>query len=73
MLQGVTQCKKYFIGGDFNDHVRSCRVGFQSVHEALVIVRENSANDFILEFAVSYDLIVTSNTLFKKRPPHLVP
>jgi hypothetical protein len=71
LVSSVPISEKLFIGGDFNEHVGSTRVGFDGVHEGFEYGSRNQEGDGILNFALAYDLFVT-NTLFRKRVSHLV-
>jgi hypothetical protein len=63
--------EKLFIGGDFNGHEGSTRVGFDGVHGGFGYGSRNQEGEGILNFALAYGLIV-ANTLFRKRVSHLV-
>jgi hypothetical protein len=65
LVSSVTISEKLFIGGDFNGHVCSTRVGFDGVHGGFGCSRNQEGED-ILNFTLAYDLIV-ANTLFRKR------
>jgi hypothetical protein len=71
LVSSVPISEKLFIGGDFNGHVGSTRVGFDEVHGGFGYGSRNQEGDGILNFALAYDLIV-ANTLFRKRVSHLV-
>jgi hypothetical protein len=58
----VTISEKLFIGGDFNGHVGSTRIGFDRVHEGFGYESRNKKGEGILNFTLAYDLIV-ANTL----------
>ena len=57
--------KSFFIGGDLNGHVGTSRYGFDSVHGGFSFGKRNKPCNSILDFALSYDLILT-NTWFIK-------
>jgi hypothetical protein len=63
--------KKFFIGGDLNEHVSYTRVGFDGVHEGFGYGSRNQEGVSILNFVLAYDLII-ANTLFRERLSHLV-
>jgi hypothetical protein len=65
LVSSVTISEKLFIGGDLNGHVGSTRVGFDGVHGGFRYESRNQERDGILNFALTYDLIV-ANTLFRK-------
>jgi hypothetical protein len=71
LVSSVPISEKLFIGGDFNGHVGSTRVGFYGVHEDFWCGSRNLEGEDILNFVLAYDLIIT-NTLFRKRVSHLV-
>jgi hypothetical protein len=71
LVSSVTIFEKLFIGGDLNEHLGSIRVGFDGVHEGFGYRSRNQEGEDILNFVLSYDLIV-ANTLFRKRVSHLV-
>jgi hypothetical protein len=71
LVSSVTIFEKLFIGGDLNKHLGSIRVGFDGVHEGFGYRSRNQEGEDILNFVLSYDLIV-ANTLFRKRVSHLV-
>jgi exonuclease III len=71
LVSSVPISEKLFIGGDFNGHVDSNRVGFDGVHRGFRYGSRNQEGEGILNFALAYDLIV-ANTLFRKRVSHLV-
>jgi hypothetical protein len=71
LVSSVPISEKLFIGGDFNGHVCSTRVGFYEVHGGFRYGSRNQEGEGILNFALAYDLIV-ANTLFRKRVSHLV-
>jgi hypothetical protein len=63
--------EKLFIGGDLNRHVDSTRVDFDGVDGDFRYGSRNQEEESILNFVLTYDLIV-ANTLFRKRFSHLV-
>jgi exonuclease III len=71
LVSSVPISEKFFIGGDFNGHVGSTRVGFDGVHGGFGYGSRNQEGEGILNFALVYDLII-ANTLFRKRVSHLV-
>jgi exonuclease III len=71
LVSSVPISEKFFIGGDFNGHVGSTRVGFDGVHGGFGYGSRNQEGEGILNFALVYDLIIV-NTLFRKRVSHLV-
>jgi hypothetical protein len=71
LVNNVSISEKLFIGGDFNGHVGSTRVGFDGVHGGFGYESRNQEGEGILNFTLAYDLIV-ANTLFRKRVSHLV-
>ena len=57
-MQGIPIKEKLFIGGDLNGHVRTSRNGFDSVHRGFGFGDRNEPGNSILDFALSYDLIL---------------
>jgi hypothetical protein len=66
----VSISEKLFIG-DLNGYVGSTKVDFDGVYEGFGYGSRNQEGESILNFALTYDLIV-ANTLFRKRFFHLV-
>ena len=66
IVQGILIREKLFIGGDLNGHVGTSRYEFDSVHGGFGFGERNAPGNSILDFALSYDLIL-ANTLFRKR------
>jgi hypothetical protein len=71
MVRGVSNSEKLFIGGDFNDHVGTAKGGFEMVHGGFEYDEQNPEGEKILNFAITYDLIV-ANTFFRKKKSHLI-
>jgi hypothetical protein len=71
LVNSVPISEKLFIGGDLNGHVGSTRIGFDGVYKGFRYESRNQEGEGILNFALTYDLIV-ANTLFRKRFSHLV-
>ena len=65
-MQGIPGREKLFIGGDLNGHVGTSRYRFDSVNERFDFGERNESGNSILDFALSYDLIL-ANTWFRKR------
>jgi exonuclease III len=65
LVSSVPVSEKPFIGGDLNGHVDSTRVGFDGVHGGFEYESRNQKGEGILNFALTYDLII-ANTLFRK-------
>jgi hypothetical protein len=65
LVSNVPISEKLFIGGDFNGHVGSTRVGFDGVHGGFRYGSRNQEGKSILNFVLAYDLIIV-NTLFRK-------
>ena len=70
MVRNVHSSEKLFIGGDFNGHVGSSSGGFERVHGGFGFGSRNQEGEDILNFALSFDLMI-ANTFFRKRQPHL--
>ena len=58
IVQVIPIKEKLFIGGNLNGHVRTSRYGFDSIYEGFGI--ENESGNSILNFALSYDLILAN-------------
>jgi hypothetical protein len=71
LVSSVSISEKLFIGLDFNGHVGSTRIDFDEVHGDFRYGGRNQEGEGILNFALSYNLIIV-NTLFRKRVSHLV-
>jgi hypothetical protein len=71
LVSGVPISEKLFIRGDLNGHVGSTRVGFDGVHRGFEYGSRNQEGEGILNFALTYDLIV-ANTFFRKIFFHLI-
>ena len=65
-MQGIPSREKIFIGGDLNGHVGTSRYGFDSVHGGFDFGERNEPGNSILDFVLSYDLILV-NTWIRKR------
>ena len=70
-MQEIPAEEKIFIGGDFNRYVRNSRSGFENVYGGYGFGDKNDAGNSILDFVVSYDMILP-NTWFKKLNSHLI-
>ena len=70
-MQGISAEENIFIGGVFNGHVGNSRSGFENVHGGYGFGDKNDAENSILDFAVSYDMILV-NTWFRKLVSHLI-
>jgi len=70
-VQGIPIREKLFIGSDLNGHVGTSCYGFDNVHGSFGFGKRNEPGNSILDFALSYDLIL-ANTWFKKKESHLV-
>jgi hypothetical protein len=55
LVSSVTISEKLFIGGYFNGHVCSTRVGFDVVHGGFGYESRNQEGEGILNFALTYD------------------
>ena len=71
VMQGIPAEEKIFIEGDFNAHVGNSRSGFENVHGGYSFEDRNDARNSILNFSVSYDMIL-ANTWFRKLDFHLI-
>jgi exonuclease III len=65
LVSSMPISEKLFIGGNLNGHVGSTRVGFERVHGGFGYGSRNQEGEGILNFVLTYDLII-ANTLFKK-------
>jgi hypothetical protein len=70
MVRGVSSSEKLLIGGYLNYHVGIVRGGFERVHEGFEYGEQNQKREYILNFAITYDLMV-ANTFFKKKKNHI--
>jgi hypothetical protein len=71
MVRGVSSSEKLFIGEDLNGHVGTVKGGFESVHGGFGYGKQNQEGEDILNFAITYDLMI-ANTFFKKKKSHLI-
>ncbi|XP_026444841.1 uncharacterized protein LOC113345263 [Papaver somniferum] len=71
MVSGVPPSEKLFVGGHLNGHVGSCGLGYDRVRGGFGLENRNQAGEDILNFAVSFDLMI-ANTFFEKKDRHLV-
>ena len=60
IVQGIPSREKLFIGGDLNRHVQTSRYGFDSVHGGFDFRKGNEPGNSILDFTLSYDLILAN-------------
>ena len=60
-----------FIGDDFTGHVKTIRNGFENVYEGWGFGDRNQTGNKILDFVVSYDMIL-AKTWLKKRDSRLI-
>ena len=70
-MQGIPVEEKIFIGDDFHGHVGNSRNGFENVIRGYGFRDKNDARNSILDFAVSYDMII-ANIWFRKLDSHLI-
>ena len=70
-MQEILIEEKISIGGDFNGHVGNSRSGFENVHGGYGFGDRNDTGNSILDFAVSYDMIL-ANTWFRKLDSFLI-
>jgi len=59
-VHGIPIREKLFVRGDLNGHVGTSRYGFDSVHERFDFGKRNELGNSILDFALSYDLIIAN-------------
>ena len=59
IVQGIPSREKLFISGDFNGHVGTS-YGFDSVHGGFDFGERNEPGNSILNFVLSYDLILAN-------------
>ena len=71
VVQRISIKEKICIWDDFNGHVRTSRSGFENVNEGCGFGDRNETKNTILDFIVSYDIILV-NTWFRKRDIHLI-
>jgi hypothetical protein len=65
MVREVPSSAKFFIEGDLNGHIGTTRMRFERVHESFGYGEQNQEGEEILNFVVTYDLMVV-NTFFRK-------
>ena len=70
-MQEIRIREKLFIDGDLKGHVETSCYGFNSVHGGFSFGERNEPGNSILDFALSYDLIL-ANTWFRKRESRLI-
>jgi hypothetical protein len=66
LVSSVIISEKLFIGRDLNGHVGSTRVGFDGVHGGFGYGSRNQEGEGILNFTLSYDLIVATVSIVAK-------
>jgi len=71
VTQEVHRSEKLFIGGDFNGHIGAEAAGYDGVHGGLGFSERNAKGISVLDFAVTFDLLVV-NSFFNKKEDHLV-
>jgi hypothetical protein len=71
MVREVPSSEKLFIGGDLNGHVGTVRGGFERVYGGFGYGEQNQEGEDILNFAITYDLMV-ANTFFRKKKSYLI-
>ena len=58
IVQDIPIKEKFFIGSDLNGHVGTSRYGFDSIHGGFSFGERNESGNSILDFTLSYDLIL---------------
>jgi len=71
LIQMIPRGEKVIIRGDLNGHVSREGNGYREVHGGYGFGEINNEIKSILDFAMTYGLIIT-NTRFKKRDEHLI-
>ncbi|XWS28049.1 hypothetical protein CRYUN_Cryun25bG0032400 [Craigia yunnanensis] len=71
VIQGIPTEEKIFIRGNFNGHVGNSHFGFENVHGGCGFGDKNDTKNSILDFVVSYDLIL-ANIWFRKLDSHFI-
>ena len=71
IVQGTPIGENLFIDDDLNGHIGTSRYEFDSVHGGFSFGKRNEPDNSILDFALSYDLIL-ANTWFRKRESDLI-
>ena len=66
MLQRIPIEENIFIEDDFNAYVGTSRSGFENVYEGCDFGNRNETGNTILDFTISYDMIL-ANTWFGKK------
>ena len=59
-MQGIPIREKLFIGGDLIGYGGTSRYGFDSVHRGFGFKKRNEPGNSILDFTLSYDLILAN-------------
>jgi len=71
VIQEVPWSEKPFIGGDFNGHIVVEVDGYNTVHGGFGYGVRNNGGISVLDFVVTYELLVV-NSYFRKKEDHLV-
>ena len=66
IVQGIPIREKNFIGDDLNGHVGTSHYEFDNIHGGFGFGEGNEPDNSILDFVLSYDLIL-ANIWFRKR------
>ena len=59
-MQDIPIREKIFINGDLNGHVETSCYGFNSVHGGFSFGKRNKSGNSILDFTLSYNLILAN-------------
>jgi hypothetical protein len=71
MIRRMSSSEKLFIGGDLNGHIGTIRGGFERVHGGFEYDEHNQEGEKILNFTITYDLMV-ANIFFRKKKSYLI-
>ena len=63
LVRAIPSSEKLFIGGDLNGHVGTTSAGFEAVHGGFGYGSRNQEGEEVLDFAVAFDLMITTLSL----------
>ena len=70
-MEKVEEGERCIVGGDLNGHIGGGNDAISRVHGGNSYGSGNEEGDKIVDFAMSFDMVIT-NTIFKKRSEHLI-
>lgn len=65
MIKSILNSENVIVGDDLDGHIGSNNYGFELVQGGYGFIHKDEAREYILEFALAYDLCI-SNTFFMK-------